>query len=150
MIYYGLFGTVGKIYVKFLKNFVSFFSRRKCYICSNNFFTYLPVYGEDWYVDQIKKYGINMNFSDMTYNKKEFICPYCKSIDRTRFIMIYINKYYRKKKSVKTLYFAPTAGGISFLDKMNNMVVDTNDLYNKGVKYNFDIQNYSGVFTNIC
>lgn len=149
MICYRLYGILGKVYVKFLQKIVSFFGRRKCYICGNTFFTYLPVYGEEWYVSQIKKYGINKNFSDMTYNKKEFICPYCKSIDRTRFIMIYINKYYRRKERVKILYFAPTSGGISFLGKMNNMEVDTIDLYNKGVKYNYDIQNLSGIKDNI-
>lgn len=134
--------------VKFIKRRNRFLGRRKCYICGRTFFSYLPVYGDSWYQEQIKNQGINFNFCDHTYNKWEYRCPYCDSIDRTRFIMAYLHKELRNKSNLKVLYFAPTPSGIYYLKtKMHNFSVDTNDLYlnNRNINFHYDIQNMQGI-----
>lgn len=138
-----------KVYSDFDEDIYSFLGRRKCYICGKNFYKYLPVYHDRWYREQLESYGINFNFAEMTYNKKEYRCPYCGAIDRTRFIMIYINKHYRAKKNVRLLYFAPVWSGVDFLRrKMKNIEVDTADLYEDMVDYHFDIQNMGDIEDN--
>lgn len=135
-----------KISSYFIKRRNQFLGRRTCYICGKSFFKYLPVYYDLWFQKQIQDYGINFNFSDMTYNKKEYRCPFCGAIDRTRFIMTYIHKKYRSKKNVTLLYFAPECSGTEYLrKKMKNIKVDTNDLYAGMVDYQLDIQNLEGI-----
>ena len=149
MILYKLLAGCCEVYSHFVKDIYSFLGRRKCYICGKNFYKYLSVYNDAWYRNQLESNGINFNFTDMTANIKEYRCPYCGSIDRTRLIMIYINKHYRVKKNVRLLYFAPTWSGVKFLrKKMKNIEVDTADLYEDKVDYHFDIQNMGEIEDN--
>lgn len=125
--------------------------RRKCYICGRTFFSYLPVYVDSWYQEQVRNQGLNFNFCDRTYNRSEYRCPYCGSIDRTRFIMAYLHKKLRTKRSMKVLYFAPPSSGVWYLrTKEHNLSVDTNDLYlyNRNIKFHYDIQNMQGINDN--
>lgn len=140
-----------EIIVKFVKRRNHFLGRRKCYICGRTFFSYLPVYGDSWYQEQVKNHGINFHFRDGTYNRWEYRCPYCDSIDRTRFIMAYIHKRFRNKSNMKVLYFAPPPSGVYYLKtKMHNFSVDTNDLYldDKNIDFHYDIQNMQGINDN--
>ncbi len=139
------------VLLKFIKGRNRFLGRRECYICNRTFFSYLPVYGDSWYQTQVRMQGINFNFCDRTYNRWEYRCPYCDSIDRTRFIMACIHKKLRNKCDMKVLYFAPPPSGIRYLrTKMRNFSVDTNDLYmnNKNIKYHYDIQDMQGINDN--
>ena len=142
MTLYKLLAGCCKAYSDFDEDLHHFLGRRRCYICGKNFYKYMSVYNDAWYRDQMAKNGINFNFTEMTYNKMEDRCPYCHAIDRTRFIMIYIQKNYRAKRNVKMLYFAPEWSGVDFLQrKMKNIEVDTDDLYEDMADYHFDIQN---------
>ncbi len=145
---YRLYKLCCDIVVEFIKTRNKLLERRKCYICGKTFFSYLPVYGDSWYQTQVRNQGINLYFCDGTYNRWEYRCPCCDSIDRTRFIMAYIHKKLRSKSNLKVLYFAPTPSGIHYLEtKMHNFSVDTNDLYlkNKDIKFHYDIQNMRGI-----
>lgn len=134
------------LFLEFVRKTNKLLGRRKCYICKKNFFCYLPVYGDHWYLRQLNEYGPNYNFRDMTYNRKEYRCPYCNSIDRTRFIMMYVHKNFRSKTGMNILYFAPTSSGIYFLkNKMQDFHIDTDDLYDKTTDYHYDIQNMEKV-----
>lgn len=149
---YQLYKLCCDIVLEFIKIRNRFLGRRKCYICGKTFFSYLPVYGDSWYQTQVKNQGINLNFCDRTYNRWEYRCPYCGSIDRTRFIMAYLHKRLRNKRNLKVLYFAPTSSGIHYLKtKMNNFSVDTNDLYlnDRNINFHYDIQNMQGINDNI-
>lgn len=144
-----LVADTGKIYFDMIKLLDTLSNRRKCFICKRTFFSYLPVFGDDWYIKQMKQYGINVKFKDMTYNRWEYRCPYCGSIDRTRLIMMYIRRYYQGKRNLKVLYFAPTSGGIQFLKgQMSQLQVDSCDLYKDNVDYNLDIQDMRGIPEN--
>lgn len=147
---YNCYEILSKVLLEFTEKVNSFFGRRKCYICKRTFFWYLPVYGDYWYQRQLKEYGPNYNFQDMTYNRREYRCPYCNSIDRTRFIMMYVHKNFHSKIGMNILYFAPTFGGIYFLKKkMQDFHVDTDDLYDKTTDYHYDIQNMEKVEDSI-
>lgn len=118
-------------------------------MCKRTFFSYLPVFGDGWYLKQLKQYGVNYNFKDMTFNRWEYRCPFCGSIDRTRLIMSYIKRQYHGKRNLKILYFAPSQGGVKFLkEKMQQVHVDSCDLYKSGVDYHMDIQNMQEVSDN--
>lgn len=146
MIRYKALAEFCRVYSEIVKDFYGFLGRRKCYICGKNFFKYLPIYNDAWYRDQLKENGINFHFTDATYNRNEYRCPYCGAIDRTRFLMLYIHKNYRIKRNIKLLYFAPVWGGLDFLrKKMKNIKVHTADLYEDKVDYQLDIQNLEGI-----
>lgn len=146
MILYKALAGCCRVYSEIIKDLCDFFGRRKCYICGKSFFKYMPVYNDVWYRDQLEENGINFNFAEGTYNRKEYRCPYCGAIDRTRFLMLYIQKKYRAKKNMKLLYFAPVWSSVDFLrNKMKNIEVDTADLYEDMVDYRLDIQNMEGI-----
>lgn len=146
MIRYKALAEFCRVYSEIVKDFYDFLGRRKCYLCGKNFFKYLPIYNDAWYRDQLKENGINVHFTDRTYNRNEYRCPYCGAIDRTRFLMLYIQKNYRVKRYVKLLYFAPVWSGVDFLKKkMKNVEVDTADLYEDSVDYRLDIQNMESI-----
>lgn len=146
MTMYKLIAEFSRFYADMIIDLQNALLRRKCYICGKNFFRYLPIYNDEWYRKQLETDGINFNFREGTYNRKEYRCPYCGAIDRTRFLMLYIQKKYRTKKNLKLLYFAPEWSGVDFLRrKMKNIEVDTADLYEDMVDYRLDIQNMEEV-----
>ena len=143
-----MIADIGKSYFNIIKLLDTLSSRRKCFICKRTFFSYLPVFGDDWYMKQKKQFGINLKFKDMTYNRWEYRCPYCGSIDRTRLVMMYIRRYYQGRRNLRILYFAPASGGIQFLRERMKMQVDSNDLYRDDVDYHLDIQDLQGIAAN--
>ncbi len=144
-----LVARTGEIYTDIITNINLLSERRKCFICKRTFFTYLPVFSEDWYLRQLIQYGVNFNFRDMTFNRWEYRCPYCGSIDRTRLIMLYVRRHYRREHNLKVLYFAPAPGGVKFLkERLKYAKVDSNDLYKSGVDYHLDIQNMQEIPDN--
>ena len=118
-----------------------------CQNQANEFAPLSPIYAE-----KLKRYGAAFTLNDFeTLNVEQYTCPHCGASDRDRLYACYLEKklpQYPTTDEILLLDIAPSWPLNRLIDKFENIVHHTADLFEEDVDFRIDITDMPAIASN--